>query len=369
MKLDSALYVPLCILMFLSLPGPTQAASPLGPFASKQSLQYTGTWTNTSFGSTDTYTFGVELNGYDLDLTATIEGSVFGVGIALPLTFSSTLEPDGITTLTTKLPVYGDAEATLDFTKSPAEITATSTPDPMEVPGITPSTGEATFDFIEYRSTFTVNFTVGAPAVGVSNADLVPEAPAIDSLPPDPTIDAGETVELLLEASGSLISVQWYEGTSGDTNKPIAGADDLLFNSGPLTESTQVWARLTNHEGSFVDSPTIDVTVNPGGPLFEEGPTDPAGYHNSSWFGWVYIADAPWYYHFEHTYLYSTSTLQSFIWFYDLELGWFWTNSLFYPNLYRQADGKWYYYIPGTTNPRRFWDYQAEAYVDVPPGP
>lgn len=342
------------------------ATSPFGDFASKQTLNYSGVWNNTTFSSTDTYAAELVLDGYEFDLTVTIQGWVYGVGIQIPLNFSGTLEEDGTTTFMKSFPVYGDCEATLDFTKNPAELTASSTPTEQQVSHIAPSTATATFDFLQMSSTFVVNFQVGDPANGTSVADLVEMTPHIVTIPDSVYVTPGQTTILVIDAEGSLLKVQWFTGASGDDSNPIQDADELTYKTPPVNAEQKYWARLTNHLGTAVDSPTITaIPQDAPAALFTPGPSDPQGFHDSDWFGMVYIQHAPWFIHTHHNALYSESVTQDSIWFNDSQLGWFWTNSTCYPFLYTSSDA-WLYYFEGTDSPRKFYDFSQSKHVSFP---
>lgn len=346
------------------------ASSPFGDFASKQTLQYEGTWTNTTFASSDSYTGTLVIDGFDFELTTTISGFVYGIGISVPLTFSGTIEEDLMTTLGSDFETYGAVSATVDLSKSPATITATSTPD--ESLGIDPSTSDATFDFENLDATFTVNFSNGGGnAVGVSNATLIAESPAVVSVTDGPTINSGETANIEVTATGSLIAFQWYRGQSGDTSNPINGANDYKLTTPALTETTSYWARITNNEDESVDTDTVTVTVNatPVTPtsLFVSGTDLGNDFFFSNWIGLVYVGTPPWYYHEAHNFFFTNSTDEStVVWIFDLELGWVFTNSNLYPSIYNNDRGAWTFYDTTSSNPRIFFDFNTNEFFTAP---
>jgi len=102
---------------------------------------------------------------------------------------------------------------------------------------------------------------------------MVEGAPTITAQPQSQTIFSGQTADLSVVASGSSLSYQWYEGSSGDTSSPI-GVDSNSFTTPALTNTTNYWVRVSNPAGS-TDSNTATITVgtlntaptaDPGGP-------------------------------------------------------------------------------------------------------
>lgn len=99
------------------------------------------------------------------------------------------------------------------------------------------------------KFTRTVTITVGICA-----------QPAILTTSTAQTKLKGETVTLLVTASGAApLHYQWYEGIAGDISKPV-GTDASTFTSGALTRSTKFWVKVTNGCGS-ASTPAIDVIV------------------------------------------------------------------------------------------------------------
>jgi hypothetical protein len=89
-----------------------------------------------------------------------------------------------------------------------------------------------------------------------------PGPPVITRQPEDQTITAGQTATLVLEAAGAPpLSYQWYQGPTGTTTNPVAGATSANFTTPPLSATTQYWARVSNNLGA-ADSRTVTVTVS-----------------------------------------------------------------------------------------------------------
>ena len=96
-------------------------------------------------------------------------------------------------------------------------------------------------------------------------------APSIDTQPQDTTIFSGQTADLSVVATGSNLSYQWYQGSSGNTSTPV-GTDSASFTTPALTSDTSYWVRVSNGAGS-VDSDTATVTVLPA-PSIDTQPQD-----------------------------------------------------------------------------------------------
>jgi hypothetical protein len=94
----------------------------------------------------------------------------------------------------------------------------------------------------------------------------IPGPPTITSQPQSRTVPLGLPATLSVGASsGTPPSYQWYEGASGTTTAPIAGATADSFTTPALTASTSYWVRVTNTIGS-TNSATAAITVGAATP-------------------------------------------------------------------------------------------------------
>jgi hypothetical protein len=91
-----------------------------------------------------------------------------------------------------------------------------------------------------------------------------------------------------------------------------------------------------------------------------------AGWMRLDWLGWIYAFETGYLQHSTHGMLYSASTSPDSLYFYDLELGWFWTSSSVYPFLYRYAPASWLYYLETSSSPRRFWEAASGDWINFP---
>ncbi|MDG2166617.1 MAG: chondroitinase-B domain-containing protein [Opitutales bacterium] len=85
----------------------------------------------------------------------------------------------------------------------------------------------------------------------------------INSEGDDVTI-SGNTASFSVQVIGrDPLVYQWYEGVSGETGSPLAGATESSFESDSLTVDVSFWVRISNSEG-MADSDTFSVDVRDG---------------------------------------------------------------------------------------------------------
>ncbi len=88
------------------------------------------------------------------------------------------------------------------------------------------------------------------------------DAPGITAQPASiTTINSGETATLAVTASGTSLVYQWYAGTSGDKNNPVAGANAASFTTEVLTAPASYWVLVSNN-CDWEDSYSAFVQVN-----------------------------------------------------------------------------------------------------------
>ncbi len=87
---------------------------------------------------------------------------------------------------------------------------------------------------------------------------------AITSSPTSVTINAGETTQLSVTASGTApFSYQWYQGDSPNTGISV-GSNSNIFTTPALSTSTNYWVKVTNSANvTGANSATAVVTVQP----------------------------------------------------------------------------------------------------------
>jgi alpha-tubulin suppressor-like RCC1 family protein len=100
-----------------------------------------------------------------------------------------------------------------------------------------------------------------AASAGGSHSLFCDSVPVIESQPADVGVVSGSTAALGIVATGpGTLTFQWYLGTSGDTNSPIAGQTEMDLETSTVTEDMEFWVRATNAAGS-ADSRTVTVRV------------------------------------------------------------------------------------------------------------
>jgi hypothetical protein len=74
-----------------------------------------------------------------------------------------------------------------------------------------------------------------------------------------------------------------------------------------------------------------------------QGPYE-GGYYSLEWFGWLYAENFPWTYHLELGHFFFGVAAEDGLTAYHIDLGWIYTREGLYPNFYRFADQRWYFY-------------------------
>jgi hypothetical protein len=76
------------------------------------------------------------------------------------------------------------------------------------------------------------------------------------------SVSPGQSSTLTVTPAGSgTFTYQWYQGTTGNTANPIAGATGASFTTPPLSSSTSYWVQVTSSTGTIENSDTITITV------------------------------------------------------------------------------------------------------------
>jgi alpha-tubulin suppressor-like RCC1 family protein len=119
-------------------------------------------------------------------------------------------------------------------------------------------------------ATFVNTIPIRSQAYAVSGSGLhtlVLHAPVGDTLPvftaqPVATSVAfGEITTLSVGVSSSaVVTYQWYQGASGDTSRPVAGATDATLRLSAFAATSSYWVRVSNAAGS-VNSNSVAVAI------------------------------------------------------------------------------------------------------------
>ena len=116
---------------------------------------------------------------------------------------------------------------------------------------------------------------IGAP--GFEDGSPTIQGPSIVVQPASQEIQSGTSVSLTVAADSDDLSYQWYEGNSGDTANPVAGATSSTLTTGALTASTNYWVQVSNVEGSANSETAVITVAAPPVSLVLEGTGDIAG--------------------------------------------------------------------------------------------
>jgi hypothetical protein len=109
------------------------------------------------------------------------------------------------------------------------------------------------------------NLAGSVDSQGVS-VEVLPVLPVIYDQDLGSTVQAYEYKSYFVSATGPDRSYQWYQGESGDTSVPIDGTYSFYSPDTDHVGHFQYWVRVSNAAG-FVDSATINHTVEPAPPL------------------------------------------------------------------------------------------------------
>jgi hypothetical protein len=96
------------------------------------------------------------------------------------------------------------------------------------------------------------------------------------------------------------------------------------------------------------------------------------GWMSSSWFGTFNVNNYPWIYHQQHGWMYVFGTDPTSIWLWTPDTtvpwtGFLWTSSGVYPWIWSDSQKTWLYYDAGSSNPRYFFNWNAQDWMPVNP--
>ena len=131
-----------------------------------------------------------------------------------------------------------------------------------------PISGAASSSYTTPALTTTTSYWVQVSnvvaSVNSTTATITVQSLSITTQPVSQTINSGQTATLSVVATGTApLAYQWYQGTSGTTTNPIAGATGSSYTTPALTTSTSYWVQVSNVVGS-VNSATATITVQTG---------------------------------------------------------------------------------------------------------
>ncbi|MEP4078026.1 cadherin-like beta sandwich domain-containing protein [Haloferula sp.] len=102
----------------------------------------------------------------------------------------------------------------------------------------------------------------GATSTAELTLNITGNAPVITQQPPaTKSVEFGLSTTLNVVATGlPEPDYQWYDGLTGDTSNPVAGATNATFTTPPVTTNTSYWVRVSSISGS-ADSSATAITV------------------------------------------------------------------------------------------------------------
>ena len=107
------------------------------------------------------------------------------------------------------------------------------------------------------------------------------------------------------------------------------------------------------------------------GAVFTDSVALDGGWKWSPWFGYYHDGNESfngsegWIYHLEHDWLYVLENPGNGMFLWGEPSGWWWTSSTVYPFVYSFDHQSWFWYDPGSTNPRWFYNYQLGHWVSL----
>jgi uncharacterized repeat protein (TIGR03803 family) len=119
----------------------------------------------------------------------------------------------------------------------------------------TPALTSATIYWVRVSSS-------GGTADSATSTISIGVAPTITAQPQSQTIASGQAASLCTAAAGTVtLTYQWYQGPSGTTTNPIAGATASSYTTPALTSTTSFWVRVSNGYSPPADSTTATITM------------------------------------------------------------------------------------------------------------
>lgn len=113
----------------------------------------------------------------------------------------------------------------------------------------------------------------------------------------------------------------------------------------------------------FVLLQTLDDTLDPIAESFGEIQYAGDNWAGSAWFGWFQHHHWPWIAHAQNGWQFVAAIQGRGLWLWELELGFIYIESSFWPYFFRSSENRWYYQQPGSTWPRR-WFYHPDLDED-----
>jgi uncharacterized repeat protein (TIGR02543 family) len=183
-------------------------------------------------------------------------GSAVPVATVIPVITSSTANL-AISASTVTIDGFGFSPTagnnTVVFTPAGSGIVTAATATTLTVTGLS-GLSAGTLNAVVTTNTVSSGTPVAVATILVR--PVISQQPTADSL-----IVTGATLPLSVTATGSALTYQWYQGTSGSILNPVSGATSSSFTIPPLTTTTSYWVRVSNLAG-HADSSVANVVLN-----------------------------------------------------------------------------------------------------------
>jgi len=177
-------------------------------------------------------------------------------------------------------------------------------------------------------------------------------------------LQVANSVHIILAGGAQAGNIFWQVDTAA-----VLGTSSVF--EGTIMAGTSVTMNTSSTVQGRALAETAGVVFN-GNSISLPSPWDAAtdlgnGWKNSSWFGTFNVTYYPWIYHQQHGWMYVFGSDSTSIWLWTSDMGYLWTSSTVYPWLWSNTQQTWLYYSVGSSNPRYFYNWNAQKWVTVNP--
>ncbi len=190
------------------------------------------------------------------------------------------------------------------------------------------------------------------------------EPPSISQQPQSQTVENGEMGAFTVTASGSApLSFQWLkdgELITGETETVLTLLDVSSSDAGAYA------VVVTNAAGSVLSEEAV-LSVNTPADLWSGAEDLAGGWRWLEWFRFFNVSSEPWIFHNEHAWLFPAAETTASLWLFAPDMNWLWTSESVYPNIFRNDDSAWLFYLLDSTNPRWFFNFSTNQWESHDP--
>ena len=83
------------------------------------------------------------------------------------------------------------------------------------------------------------------------------------------------------------------------------------------------------------------------------------------WFGYAYVTDSGWYFHWDVGWVYPVEQGDGEVWMYFPQHGWMWISREYYPYYYDYLESRWLYLIYADDKVARFYHYMEKKFFTL----